>query len=411
MYRELLSEGAYDSATEYAQLLAFAKAEFEEEVAKEVDTVEGTEEAGRKVESLQVQGEGRPGNGSGQQLHPGQDGALVRTAGIHIREGRSQIQRRERQILHQRKAAQTAGKDREMENRTEEQSRRTGRRIPHGKAEEARRRRQRRRIIRKAKQIALIVAARAVFVLIAFGLVKGVMAIACTVFGEPKDVSVVEAAPEPEESQEAETQPVEIMTPEEVDANQMAKYGCKIYGSYGYPWNRMSQDWDNIEGFYYHDISTAAKQAGGEFPVIAQIYTYIVCRDAGVDYETVFALIEKESGCVWDAIGDSGESVGLMQINERWHRDRMRKERCTDLMNPYMNIRVGVSYLAELYEVTGNVADMLTAYNYGLQGARENMWSRGIHDYPYNEEIMQRAAELKAETAAARKRWEERNKE
>ena len=254
-------------------------------------------------------------------------------------------------------------------------------------------------------------AALAVFVLIAFGLVKGVMAIACTVFGEPKDVSVVEAAPEPEESQEAETQPVEIMTPEEVDANQMAKYGCKIYGSYGYPWNRMSQDWDNIEGFYYHDISTAAKQAGGEFPVIAQIYTYIVCRDAGVDYETVFALIEKESGCVWDAIGDSGESVGLMQINERWHRDRMRKERCTDLMNPYMNIRVGVSYLAELYEVTGNVTDMLTAYNYGLQGARENMWCRGIHDYPYNEEIMQRAAELKAETAAARKQWEERNKE
>ena len=35
MYRELLSEGAYDNATEYAQLLAFAKAEFEEESAKE----------------------------------------------------------------------------------------------------------------------------------------------------------------------------------------------------------------------------------------------------------------------------------------------------------------------------------------------------------------------------------------
>ena len=35
MYRELLSEGAYDNAVEYAQLLAFAKTEFEEEVAKE----------------------------------------------------------------------------------------------------------------------------------------------------------------------------------------------------------------------------------------------------------------------------------------------------------------------------------------------------------------------------------------
>ena len=35
MYRELLAEGSYDNAAEYAQLLAFAKAEFEEEVAKE----------------------------------------------------------------------------------------------------------------------------------------------------------------------------------------------------------------------------------------------------------------------------------------------------------------------------------------------------------------------------------------
>ena len=35
MYRELLSDEAYDSAAEYAQLLAFAKAEFEEEATKE----------------------------------------------------------------------------------------------------------------------------------------------------------------------------------------------------------------------------------------------------------------------------------------------------------------------------------------------------------------------------------------
>lgn len=35
MYRELLSEGTYNNATEYAQLLAFAKDEFEEEIAKE----------------------------------------------------------------------------------------------------------------------------------------------------------------------------------------------------------------------------------------------------------------------------------------------------------------------------------------------------------------------------------------
>ncbi len=35
MYRELLSEGAYDNATEYALLLTFAREEYEEELAEE----------------------------------------------------------------------------------------------------------------------------------------------------------------------------------------------------------------------------------------------------------------------------------------------------------------------------------------------------------------------------------------
>ena len=36
MYRELLEGGAYDSASEYDQLLAFARDEFDEEVAEEI---------------------------------------------------------------------------------------------------------------------------------------------------------------------------------------------------------------------------------------------------------------------------------------------------------------------------------------------------------------------------------------
>lgn len=35
MYRELLAAGEYDNATEYAQLLAFAQEELEEEIARE----------------------------------------------------------------------------------------------------------------------------------------------------------------------------------------------------------------------------------------------------------------------------------------------------------------------------------------------------------------------------------------
>lgn len=65
------------------------------------------------------------------------------------------------------------------------------------------------------------------------------------------------------------------------------EYGCDIYGQYEYPYNTMSQDWsgDQVEGFYYHEITEECKKAGGQFPVIMQVYTYIICEQNDVDYE------------------------------------------------------------------------------------------------------------------------------
>ena len=48
MYRELLENGAYDSASEYDQLLAFARDEFEEEVAEEIAREEFEQESERE---------------------------------------------------------------------------------------------------------------------------------------------------------------------------------------------------------------------------------------------------------------------------------------------------------------------------------------------------------------------------
>jgi len=105
------------------------------------------------------------------------------------------------------------------------------------------------------------------------------------------------------------------------------EYGCDIYGQYEYPYNTMSQDWsgDQVEGFYYHEITEECKKAGGQFPVIMQVYTYIICEQNDVDYEMVFALIERESKCVWNAAGDGGAPVGLMQIEEKWQQERMKE--------------------------------------------------------------------------------------
>lgn len=128
-------------------------------------------------------------------------------------------------------------------------------------------------------------------------------------------------------------------------------YGCKsLYGTYDFPWNTMSQDWgsDQVTGFYYHEISEECKAAGGELPTIIQVYTYIVCEQNGVDYEMVFALIEQESRCRWDAEGDNGTSIGLMQVSEKWHMQRMEELGAYDLKNPYQNVLVGVNYLSEI---------------------------------------------------------------
>lgn len=48
------------------------------------------------------------------------------------------------------------------------------------------------------------------------------------------------------------------------------EYGCDIYGQYEYPYNTMSQDWsgDQVEGFYYHEITEECKKAMTFWPRI-----------------------------------------------------------------------------------------------------------------------------------------------
>lgn len=195
-------------------------------------------------------------------------------------------------------------------------------------------------------------------------------------------------------------------------------YGCEsLTGAYGDPWGAMSQDWsgEDVEGFYYHEISEECKAAGGAFPVIAQIYTYIVCNNYGVDYEMVFALIEHESKCRWDAAGDGGTSIGLMQVSEKWHADRMERLNRSNLQDPYTNILIGVDFIAEIQgRYKGTVSEeelpyyVLAVYNYGEAGAKRHLWDQGIVEYSYSRGIMQRAEQLKEEKHQAQIRAQEK---
>ena len=97
--------------------------------------------------------------------------------------------------------------------------------------------------------------------------------------------------------------------------------------------------------------------------------THIIrtCEKVSIDPAIIMAMIYRESSFRADVIGDGGDSVGLMQIQERWHRERMERLGADDLTNPYQNTAVGIDFMAELlnkYPLT----EALTAYNSGRPG-------------------------------------------
>lgn len=171
--------------------------------------------------------------------------------------------------------------------------------------------------------------------------------------------------------------------PEETTPDRYAVFDC------------MSEDWgsEDVIGFVYYELPEEYADTG-YFPEKMQIYTRCLCKQYDVPYALVLAMIEHESGYVFDAIGDGGNSKGYMQIYEEYHTDRMERLGVNDLMNPYQNVLVGIDFLSYLLDKYGTVQDALAAYNYGENGAREHLWNNGIWVYSYNREIMQRMKEI-----------------
>lgn len=90
------------------------------------------------------------------------------------------------------------------------------------------------------------------------------------------------------------------------------------------------------------------------------------CEETGIPYELALAVIRQETE-FRNITGDDGRSVGYMQVQRRWHEDRMARLGVTDLTDPYGNFRVGCDYLAELLGKYP-LEEALTAYNSGKPG-------------------------------------------
>jgi soluble lytic murein transglycosylase len=97
----------------------------------------------------------------------------------------------------------------------------------------------------------------------------------------------------------------------------------------------------------------------------------------GLDPVLILALIEVESQFDHDAESPRG-AQGLMQIKrvvltELFQEGKLSGDADLNLKNPLINIRVGVSYLAYLSEIFGDVSVALTAYNFGPTRIRRKL--------------------------------------
>lgn len=123
-----------------------------------------------------------------------------------------------------------------------------------------------------------------------------------------------------------------------------------------------------------------------------QLHIADLCEEYHIQPELVLAVIGKESQYNPEAIGDSGNSLGLMQIQPRWHSKRMQQLGCDDLLDPYQNVVVGVDILAEKL-AKGSTEWALMAYNGGNQYA-DALQARGEVS-EYAEAVIMLAEELK----------------
>ncbi|MBF1162323.1 MAG: transglycosylase SLT domain-containing protein [[Eubacterium] sulci] len=86
---------------------------------------------------------------------------------------------------------------------------------------------------------------------------------------------------------------------------------------------------------------------------------------SGVDPNIVKAIIKEESGGNPNAVGDNGESIGLMQIQPKHYQKRMEELGIVSLFDPQENVILGCAILSDLYDQYGNYEDALSVYNSG----------------------------------------------
>ena len=109
-----------------------------------------------------------------------------------------------------------------------------------------------------------------------------------------------------------------------------------------------------------------------------------------IDPFLILAIAERESGLNPNAVGDNGASLGLMQIQPRWSRERMKRLGVDDLREPRGCVKVAIDILLEYKEKDSDLYFVLMAYNGGVAYAKRSINTPS--DYALK--VSERAVEL-----------------
>ncbi len=88
-------------------------------------------------------------------------------------------------------------------------------------------------------------------------------------------------------------------------------------------------------------------------------YIKTVSSKNQLDYNLVIGLIAAESSFNNSSVSHVG-AVGFAQVWPKWHQDKIAGR---DILDPYVNVEVGVRYLKECIDKTGQLYEGLACYN------------------------------------------------
>lgn len=136
------------------------------------------------------------------------------------------------------------------------------------------------------------------------------------------------------------------------------------------------------------EVASPALELMYDLPLRAEVQLEVeaMCAARDIDVAVVLGIIYVESRYDEGAVGDYCESYGLMQVQPKWHGDRMTRLGATNLLDGVQNVTVGIDYLDELLDrYDGDYLAALTAYNAGH-------YSGTVSAYAY--EVMETAKQI-----------------